>query len=61
MKHVLIVFNKEVKWDNWGHIVTAFKRGDTVKAEKSEHGYSAESPYWEGVTDAVYPEDFEEI
>ena len=58
---VLIVFNKRVYWDNWGHIVTAFKAGDKVVAEKNKHGYSAESPYWPGITDIVYLEDFDLI
>lgn len=55
---VSIKFNRPEKWDDWGHMVTAFKKGDVVKGEAvivDEKVYcaSAISPYFDDVEDFV--------
>lgn len=58
-QQVIVQFRNDVKWDNWGRLVTAFKMHDVVIAEENDDGsYSAESPYWPGITDFIYPKDF---
>lgn len=57
-KPVIITFNKSEKWDNWGHMVTAFKRGDVVQGSaviKDNKCYcaTAESTIYTGVSDFI--------
>ena len=59
MTSVVVQFNKDVKWDNWGHMVTVFKKDDVVTATDYGDGqYAAETPYFKGISDFIYPEDF---
>lgn len=53
-----IEFLKEEKWDNWGHMVTAFRKGDKVRGYAVAEGNtifcaSAESTIYEGITDFI--------
>lgn len=57
-KNVNIKFTKSEKWDCWGKIVTAFKKGTTVKGiavikDGIIYCASAESEMFEGITDFV--------
>lgn len=59
VQKVMVQFHREVKWDNWGRLVTVFRKNDVVVATLHESGnYSAETPYWPGVRDLISPEDF---
>lgn len=54
-----VQFLKDVKWDNWGRFVTVFREGDVVQATRHNSGeYTAESPYWPGISDYIHPDDF---
>lgn len=55
---VTIKFNKAVKWDNWGHMVTAFHKGDIVKGyavidDNKVYCASAESTIYKEVEDFI--------
>lgn len=55
---VIISFNKTVKWDNWGQLVTAFRKGEKVQGyavidDNKVYCASAESTIYSGVEDFI--------
>lgn len=45
---------KDIYWDDWGHFRRVFSRGDICEGVQHKDGnVSAESPYYEGVSDLV--------
>ncbi len=55
---VTIKFNKDVKWDYWGHMVTSFRKEDIVKGyavidNNKVYCASAESTVYGGVEDFI--------
>ena len=55
-------FLKDVYWDNWGRYVRVFLKGDVVEATVREDGsLSAESTLYRGISDAIYPTEYEEV
>lgn len=51
---------KDVMWDNWGHMVTAFSKGTACEGMLYPDGdVVAESPYYKGVIDTVWNECIE--
>jgi hypothetical protein len=61
---VTIKFNKAQKWDCWGRMVTAFRKGDVVKGyavvdEEKVYCASAKSPLYDDVDDFIALEDIE--
>lgn len=55
---VIIKFYRAERWDNWGHMVIAFRTGDVVEGTAVVDGNKvycagAESPIYEGINDFV--------
>lgn len=64
-KKVKITFKKAVEWDNWGKMVTAFRKGEVVEGRAVIDGNkvycaSAKSELWD-VEDFVWLENIENI
>ena len=58
-----IEITKDIQWDNCrGGYATVFKKGDVVKANLWDtNTVSAESPYYVGVSDQIYPDQYKAI
>lgn len=61
---VAIEFNKSQKWDCWGRMVTAFRKGDVVNGyavivDNKVYCASATSPIYDDVDDFIALEDVE--
>lgn len=55
---VFITFKREEKWDNWGRMVTAFRKDETVQGyavidDNKVYCATAESTIYKGITDYV--------
>lgn len=61
---VTIKFNKSQKWDNWGRMVTAFRKWDVVKGyavieDNKVYCASVTSPIYDDVDDFIALDDVE--
>ena len=53
-KEVTFEVIKDIYWDNWGHLIQVFNKGDICKGTQYPTGVVvAESPYYEGVFDII--------
>jgi hypothetical protein len=54
VKDIKFKVTADIYWDNWGKMVKVFSKGQICKGKLYSDGtVTAESPYYEGVSDSV--------